>query len=179
MRTSFLLRGSLLSFVFTFLVHAFCASGKAEDLSARKSGSGSVNASSASDLERYCSNIADSVAAAELAWQEKRIAELNVQLQTRISELEAKRKDYEGWVAKQEALRKKADDTIVTIFSKMKPEAAAAQMTLMDDETAAAVLMKLNARNASTILNEIAPARAARLTEALAKLKRNSEEKTP
>jgi flagellar motility protein MotE (MotC chaperone) len=46
----------------------------------------------------------------------------------------------------------------------MRPDAAAAQLVAMDEETAAAVLTKLDPRNASAILNEMEATQAARLT---------------
>jgi flagellar motility protein MotE (MotC chaperone) len=48
----------------------------------------------------------------------------------------------------------------------------------MADDTAAAVLAKLRVRNASAILNEMEPARAAHLANTLAGMRRVDEEKT-
>ena len=50
---------------------------------------------------------------------------------------------------------KKADEGVIAIYAKMRPEAAAAQMAIMEDATAAALLAKLNPRVASSILNEM------------------------
>ena len=52
----------------------------------------------------------------------------------------------------------------MTIYARMQPDAAAAQLVAMDEETAAAVLTKLDPRNASAILNEMDATQAARLT---------------
>jgi flagellar motility protein MotE (MotC chaperone) len=46
----------------------------------------------------------------------------------------------------------------------MRPDAAALQLAATDEETAAAVLSKLDARTSSTILGEMEPTHAARLT---------------
>ena len=53
---------------------------------------------------------------------------------------------------------------LVQIYTRMRPDAAAAQLSAMDEETASAVLIKLEPRTASLILNEMEPAQAARLT---------------
>ena len=81
----------------------------------------------------------------------------------RIAELEAKRAEYEQWLKLREDFLKKAEDNVVEIYSRMNPEAAAQQIASMADDTAAAVLAKLRVRNASTILNEMEPARGAHI----------------
>ncbi|MFI5013177.1 MAG: MotE family protein [Hyphomicrobiales bacterium] len=118
----------------------------------------------------YCSNIAATAADARFAWQAKRLTELEAQLQQRISELDAKQAEYKDWLQKREEFQKKADDNVVAIYSRMRPEAAASQLAVMEDATAAAILAKLNARSAGAILNEMDAGRAARLTDAMAGL---------
>jgi flagellar motility protein MotE (MotC chaperone) len=119
------------------------------------------------EAQLYCSNIATTAADAKLAWQAKRLAELEAQLKQRMTELDAKQAEYKEWLQKREALQKKADDNVVAIYSKMRPEAAAAQLAVMEDATAAAILSKLNARVAGAILNEMDASKAARLTDAM------------
>jgi flagellar motility protein MotE (MotC chaperone) len=120
------------------------------------------------DAQRYCDNVGAAAADARLAWQTKQLRDLEGQIKQRIADLAAKQADYQKWVEHREALLKKAEDSLVGIYSHMRPEAAAAQISAMDDETAAAVLTELNARTASAILNEMDAARAARLANALA-----------
>ena len=119
-------------------------------------------------VQQYCGNIASFAADARLAWQMKRMGELEAQLKQRIAELEAKEAESKQWVDKREAMMKKADDGIVAIYAKMRPEAAAAQMGVMEDSTAAALLSKLNARVSSAILNEMDAGKAAKLTDLMA-----------
>ena len=59
---------------------------------------------------------------------------------------------------------KKARDSVVLIYSRMRPDAAALQLVAMDEETAAAVMLRLEPKAASIILNEMEPGKAARLT---------------
>lgn len=123
-----------------------------------------------SEAQLYCSNIAATAADARFAWQAKRLADLETQLKQRISELEIKQAEYKEWLQKREEFQKKAEDNVVAIYSRMRPEAAASQLAAMEDVTAAAILAKLNARSAGAILNEMDAARAARLTDAMAGL---------
>ena len=88
-------------------------------------------------------------------------------MRERIAELVAKRAEYEKWLKLRDDFLKKAEDNVIAIYSRMRPEAAAVQLGSMVDDTAAAVLAKLNPRSASAILNEMEPARAAALANTL------------
>ncbi|APT30625.1 flagellar basal body rod protein FlgB [Methylobacterium phyllosphaerae] len=85
----------------------------------------------------------------------------------RISQLEAKRAEYEEWLKRRQAFLAKADESVTAIYARMRPEAAAQQLTAMDSEAAAAILTRLDARIASAILNEMEPGRAARLANVI------------
>ncbi|WP_246206206.1 MotE family protein [Propylenella binzhouense] len=121
-----------------------------------------------SDADRYCRNIGDAAAEARVQWQAKRLREVEQEVEARIAALEAKRAELEAWVRRREALLASAEESVVAIYAKMRPDAAAQQLVTMDGGTAAAILAKLNARNASAILNEMAPERAAGLADAIA-----------
>ncbi len=112
----------------------------------------------------YCNNIVDAASDARFAWQKKVIAELEQEVAKRVEVLEARTSEYQRWLARRDEFSKKAQETVVTIYARMKPESAAAQLVAMDEETAAAVLTKLDPRNASAILSEMEPTQAARLT---------------
>jgi flagellar motility protein MotE (MotC chaperone) len=120
------------------------------------------------DIQRFCSNNAATAGDARAAWQAAKLIELEEQVKQRIAELEAKRAEYEQWLKKREEVMKKAEDGVVAIYSRMRPEAAALQLSAMDDDMAATLLTKLPPRTASAILNEIEPGRAARLTNTMA-----------
>jgi flagellar motility protein MotE (MotC chaperone) len=121
-----------------------------------------------SAAERYCNNIGTKAADARFAWQEKRLKDLDATLKARIAELETKQAEYKAWLDKRQSFLKKAEENLVGIYSHMRPDAAAAQLSAMDDANAAAVLAKLSPRTASAILDEIDPTRAARLANTLA-----------
>ena len=95
------------------------------------------------------------------------LEELETKLKQRITELSAKSAELREALRQRDESARKADALIVEIYAKMKPESAAAQLSAMEEPVAAALLMKLNARAASAILNEISPERAARLTETM------------
>ena len=118
--------------------------------------------SAEADVSRFCAAVAPSIAEARIAWQTKRLSELDAQLKQRIADLEKAEASARDWIAKRDALMAAANDSIVSIFSKMQPEAAAGQLSAMDDRIAVAILGKLKANAAIAILDEMeANARAA------------------
>ena len=116
----------------------------------------------------YCIKIADAAADARVAWQKKVLADLEDEIAKRVVQLEEKTAEYQRWLARRDEFSKKAQETVVTIYARMRPDAAAAQLVAMDEEMAAAVLTKLEPRSASLILNEMDAAKAARLTATIA-----------
>ena len=62
----------------------------------------------------------------------------------------------------------KAEDNVVEIYSKMKPDAAAERLASVDPILAAGILMKLDPRQAGVILNEMKTKPAAELTGVMA-----------
>nr|QDP21889.1 hypothetical protein FNV92_06795 [Bradyrhizobium cosmicum] len=131
-----------------------------------------------SDVALFCSNVADPAVDARLAWQLKELEKAETLLRERIAEVEAKRAEYEKWMALRDDFLKKAEAQVVEIYSRMKPDAAATQIAGMADETAAAVLAKLSPRSSSAIFNEMETARAAHLADLLGGMRRVDDGKT-
>ncbi|MET4386159.1 flagellar motility protein MotE (MotC chaperone) [Bradyrhizobium sp. F1.4.3] len=131
-----------------------------------------------SEVALFCSNVADPAVDARLAWQLKELEKAENQLRERIAEVEAKRAEYEKWMALRDDFLKKAEASVVEIYSRMKPDAAATQIAGMADETAAAVLAKLSPRSSSAIFNEMESARAAHLADLLGGMRRVDDGKT-
>jgi flagellar motility protein MotE (MotC chaperone) len=115
------------------------------------------------DAERYCRNIADPAREAKFKWQVETISELEDALRRRTEELDAKRTEVEAWLAKRETFMAMAQERLVGIYSKMKPDAASEQIRSLNPITGAALLMKLQPRIASAILNEMPTDDASRL----------------
>lgn len=116
---------------------------------------------------QYCTSIADAASDTRFALQKQALADMEKEIEGRIKVLEAKRAEYEGWLKRRNEVLEKADETIVMIYSRMRPDAAALQLMNMDEEIAAAVIAKLNPRAASAVLNEMEPARAAQLANVI------------
>lgn len=131
--------------------------------------SGTIGAALAEDKAaeakgvNYCANIADAAADARFALQKAELANMEKEIEGRLKILEAKRAEYEEWLRRRNEVLEKADETVVAIYSRMRPEAAALQLINMEEEIAAALIARLNPRIASAVLNEMEPARAAQL----------------
>ena len=118
-------------------------------------------------VENYCGALASSADSARLAWQERRIRNLRADLAAKNAELDARTAEIRQWVSRREELLAKAGASLVAIYSKMKPDAASAQLQDMDDDTAAALLLKMKPAVASAVMSEMDAARAARLSDLL------------
>ena len=119
------------------------------------------------EASRFCANVAPSVAEARIAWQTKRLGELDAQVKQRLADLEKAEASMQEWVAKRDALLKAASDDLVAIYAKMQPENAAVQLSAMDDQMAAAILGKLKPSAAGAILDEMEAERASKLASFL------------
>lgn len=113
--------------------------------------------------QQYCINIANAAADARTAQQRKMLAGIEQEIDKRIAKLEEKTAEYQKWLARRDEFTKRAQEQLIGIFSRMRPDAAAPQLAASDEETAAAVLSKLDTRTSSAILSEMEPNQAARL----------------
>jgi flagellar motility protein MotE (MotC chaperone) len=116
----------------------------------------------------YCTNIADLAADARYMLQMKTLEDLEKKIDQKIVLLEAKRAESEAFLKKRNDAIKETRQDLVDIFSKMKPDVAAAQFEILDVETSASILKELNARVAGTILNEMKAPIAAAITVKMA-----------
>ncbi len=122
------------------------------------------------NASEYCRNIANPAADARYARQADSLTSMEKALDERIAALEKKRAEYEEWVTRRQEFLSRADESVVAIYSQMRPDAAAQQIAVMDAEAAAAILSKLSPRTASAILNEMDANTAANLTNTMAGL---------
>lgn len=116
-----------------------------------------------SAAETFCKNIADAAAEARHMRQKQELQRLEAELERRLALIEEKTAEYKAWLKRRGEFADKVRESLTGIYARMKPEAAAQHLAAMDEETAAALLLKLNVRQASAILNEMPPQRAARL----------------
>lgn len=113
---------------------------------------------------KYCGNITDAAADARFVLQKEAMAKVETDIEGRIKVLEAKRAEYETWLNRREELLKKADEKVLEIYARMRPDAAAIQLANVNEQLAAAILIKLSPRISSSVMNEMEPGRAAQLT---------------
>jgi flagellar motility protein MotE (MotC chaperone) len=100
--------------------------------------------------------------------QAQELEKLRSEIDERIVALEAKRSEYEAWLNKRNEVINSAEDSIVGIYARMRPDAAAARLEKMDAMLAAAIILKLKGRQAGGILNEMDVQAAAKLTGIIA-----------
>jgi flagellar motility protein MotE (MotC chaperone) len=121
-----------------------------------------------SEIERFCSNIADAARDRRYALQAKELKQLQAGIDERMKALDAKKAEYETWLKRREVFLARAEDGVVKIYAGMKPDAAAERLAIVNADLAAAILMKLDSRKAGVILNEMDQKAAATLTGIMA-----------
>jgi flagellar motility protein MotE (MotC chaperone) len=121
-----------------------------------------------SEVERFCSNIADAARDRRYALQAAELKQLQADLDARMKALDEKKTEYETWLKRREVFLARAQDGVVKIYGGMKPDAAAERLAIVSADLAAAILMKLDPRKASGILNEMDDKAAAKLTGIMA-----------
>lgn len=123
---------------------------------------------SPSPAASYCLNIADKAADARIAWQVKRLNELEAKVKARIAELETRRDEVKVWIDRQNSLLESAEKSLVEVYSKMDADAAASQLAALDMRIAASVLHQLKPREAGAILDVMKTDTAADLVRMIA-----------
>jgi flagellar motility protein MotE (MotC chaperone) len=121
-----------------------------------------------SEIERFCSNIADAARDRRYVLQAAELKQLQAGIDERMKALDAKKAEYETWLKRREVFLARAEDGVVQIYAGMKPDAAAERLAIVNADLAAAILMKLDSRKASVILNEMDQKAAATLTGIMA-----------
>lgn len=127
------------------------------------------------EIERYCSNIADAARDRRYVLQTEELKTLQQEVDKRIELLEEKRAEYEAWMKRREDFLAKAEGGVVKIYSGMRPDAAAERLAEMDSVLAASILMKIEPRKAGVILNEMERKAAAMLTGIMAAASRRTD----
>lgn len=128
-----------------------------------------------SEIERFCSNIADAARDRRYALQAEELKQLQAGIDQRMKALDEKKAEYETWLKRREVFLARAEDGVVKIYAGMKPDAAAERLAIVNADLAAAILMKLDSRKASVILNEMDQKAAATLTGIMASAARRED----
>ncbi|HEY6631210.1 MAG TPA: MotE family protein [Rhizobiaceae bacterium] len=127
------------------------------------------------EVERFCSNIADAARDRRYVLQTEELQKLQQEVDKRIKLLEEKRADYEAWLKRREDFLARAEEGVVKIYSGMRADAAAERLAEMDATLAAGILMKIEPRKAGVILNEMERKAAAMLTGVMAAASRRND----
>ncbi|MFN3546942.1 MAG: MotE family protein [Mesorhizobium sp.] len=127
------------------------------------------------EIREFCANIVDAARDRRYAVQTRELENLRQEIDARIAALEAKRAEYEDWLARRDEVINRAEDSVVGIYARMRPDAAAERMSKLDETLAAAILLKLNSRQAGVILNEMDSRAAARLTSIIADVAKSED----
>ncbi|WP_236823907.1 MotE family protein [Bartonella sp. Raccoon60] len=136
-----------------------------------------ISGVSTEEIERFCSNIGSQAADARFQLQRKQLQELRDQISERVKILEEKQNEYQIWLNKRNEFLSMAESSLVEIITKMRPDAAAAQLALMNDLVAASLVLKLSPKVSSAIMNELPPEKSAELTQILVSAQQASTKK--
>lgn len=127
------------------------------------------------EIERFCSNITDAARDRRYTLQTQELEALQKDIDERMKLLEEKRAEYEEWLKRRDDFLSKTEDNVVKIYATMKPDAAAERLAAVDIIVASGILMKLDARKAGVILNEMDSKAAAALTAIMASATRKED----
>jgi flagellar motility protein MotE (MotC chaperone) len=136
-------------------------------------------ATSTSDAANFCASIRDPAAEARFAWQANTLKTLETRLSDTLKKLDERKAELDALTARRDAEIQQTEARITDIFTRMRPDAAALQLSAMDETMAVALLGKMPARAASAVLNEMEVARAAQLAEALGGRRTPGANRTP
>lgn len=130
-------------------------------------------------IRSYCSNIRDLAKDARHLRQFNELKGLSEQIDAKVKQLRKRTAEYKKWYELRRKFADQATQTLVKIYSKMRPDSAAAQISAMNKMTAAALIIKLDTRIASAVLNEIEPKKAAMLSGIIAAAARKTADGDP
>lgn len=129
----------------------------------------------AGEIEKFCGNIADAARDRRYAIQTQELEALKAEIDTRVRQLEEKRAEYERWMTLRQKFMDQASENVVSIYARMRPDAAAERLAAMQSELAAAIMMKLQVKQSGLIMNEMERSTAAKLTGIMASAAREDD----
>jgi len=107
--------------------------------------------------------------ASDLDVQVNLIAAAEAKLDSRIQQMNGLKSDIQALLGQADQQQAAEIDSLVKVYEAMKPAAAAARISLMDDSVRLPLAEKMKERKLSDILAQMAPEDAKSLTEKLAK----------
>ncbi len=159
---------AIVAFLFPLLSDAQTPSGRAPP-----------NGQTSREMQNLCANISASIEAERLSRQQKALTEIEAEIGKRLAALETKENEVSSQIERIESFEKKIDESLVAFYAGMKADAAAAQLSELEDDIAAGILLKLKTKSSSAILNEMQAARGAALIKRIGRLRQLADGKSP
>lgn len=161
-------RAFFLSLCFS-IAGSFCAAGE----------NAAAQIPSGKETQQYCANVAAAAEAIRLDRRRKELAALEGEIAARLSMLASKQQELRLLLDRLEAFERRTNDALIGLYSRMKPEMAAAQLAQLDDEIAAALMLQLKAKASSAILGEMEASHGAALARKIVELRRKTDGTAP
>lgn len=111
----------------------------------------------------------------ELNEREKRLNQLNQDIETKIAQYKKMLREMDGYFKKMDAAEAEKVSHLVKIYESMPPKDAASRIEQLDEDTAVLVLSRMKQRSAAKVMSFIEPGLAAGLSRGLVKTFKVSE----
>jgi flagellar motility protein MotE (MotC chaperone) len=131
------------------------------------------------EQQQFCTNIAASSETLRLERRRKELADLEAEVGKRLEALETRQNELRVLVDRLDAFERTASEALLGLYSRMKPDAAAAQIAELDEDLGAALVLQLKPKVSSAILGEMNSARAAALARKISDLRKASAGRKP
>ncbi len=116
----------------------------------------------------YCLALKSGAENARLEWQRRDLEKVKTLVQQQTNELKKKISELEMWFGRRQAIAMDYEKQLMHIYKQMQPDNAANQLGSMKVSIAKRILLMLGPGNASAILDEMDPTKAAALTSLIA-----------
>jgi flagellar motility protein MotE (MotC chaperone) len=131
------------------------------------------------EIKAFCGNIADAARDQRYLLQKEELVKLQGEVDKRIALLEERKTEYQEWLKRRNEFLKQAESGLTDIYKKMKPDAAAAQLQLLDPNLASAIIMKLGPSKSSLILTEMEAKKAAMVAAIMSAATKRKDSRNP
>ena len=168
-------KSSCLRLILAVLIYPFALPSIAQTASGRASTSGLAS----KEIQSLCTNISASVETERLSRQQKALTEIEAEIRKRLAALDAKESEVSSKIDRIETFEKKTDEALIAFYAGMKADAAAAQLSELEEDIAAGILLKLKTKSSSAILNEMQAERGAALIRRIGRLRQFADGKYP
>jgi len=111
----------------------------------------------------YCQKLGPITGEARALFLQKAFASLDDELNRKTEELNKRIAEHVSWLSQRQQMMEQIGAALVETITRMRPDAAAQQISSMEENLAAALLLKVGPKASSALLNEMPPAKAGRL----------------